>query len=233
MRTLEQPTPGAPRTQLLAGVPVRERTVDAAGISTSLVEGGDGSPLVLLHGPGESAAKWLRVLGPLADRHRVVAPDLPCHGASGTAEGGLDEARALAWVDDLVERTCSSPPVLVGHVLGGAIAARFAAARGDRLAGVVLVDSLGLARFRPAPRFALDLIRFQARPTRHSYKRFMRRCSFDLDGLRGELGERWEPSSTTTSSSRARRRRRRPRACCASSACRASRRPRSPASPFR
>jgi pimeloyl-ACP methyl ester carboxylesterase len=55
------------------------------------------------------------------------------------------------------------------------------------------VDSLGLARFRPAARFALTLIGFQARPTPRTYDRFMRQCSFDLDGLREQMGERWEP----------------------------------------
>jgi pimeloyl-ACP methyl ester carboxylesterase len=78
-------------------------------------------------------------------------------------------------------------------VLGGAIAARFAVDEGDRLRQLVLVDSLGLARFRPSPRFAATLVGFQARPTERTYNRFMRQCSFDLDGLREEMGERWEP----------------------------------------
>jgi pimeloyl-ACP methyl ester carboxylesterase len=57
----------------------------------------------------------------------------------------------------------------------------------------VLVDSLGLARFRPAPRFALTLVGFQARPSERTYNRFMRQCSYDLNGLREEMGELWEP----------------------------------------
>lgn len=83
--------------------------------------------------------------------------------------------------------------VLVGHVLGGAIAARFAITHGDRLDRLVLVDTFGLGRFRPAPRFALTLIGFQARPSERTYMRFMRQCSLDLDGLREQMGERWEP----------------------------------------
>jgi pimeloyl-ACP methyl ester carboxylesterase len=78
-------------------------------------------------------------------------------------------------------------------VLGGAIAARFAVRHGDRLSRLVLVDSLGLARFRPAPAFALTMLAFLARPTEGTYTRFMRQCSYDLDGVREELGERWEP----------------------------------------
>jgi pimeloyl-ACP methyl ester carboxylesterase len=135
----------------------------------------------------------MRVIPDLVRTHRVVAPDLPAHGASEVPDGPLDADRVLGWLDELIERTCSSPPVLVGHVLGGAIAARFAIDRGDRLARLVLVDALGLGRFRPAPKFVLTMVGFQARPSERTYNRFMRQCSFDLDGLREQMGERWEP----------------------------------------
>ena len=181
------------REQLLTGLEVTERRLTLGGISTSVLEGGAGPPLVLLHGPGEFAAKWMRVIPDLVTRHRVVAPDLPGHGASGADGGRLDADRIAAWLGELIERTCTAPPVLVGHVLGGAIAARFAVRRGDRLSQLVLVDTLGLGRFRPAPRFALTLIAFQARPNERTYDRFMRQCSFDLDGLREQMGERWAP----------------------------------------
>jgi pimeloyl-ACP methyl ester carboxylesterase len=181
------------RQKLLEGVPVSERRLELAGVSTAVLEGGDGPPLVLLHGPGEFGAKWMRVIPELVASHRVVAPDLPAHGASGVGERPLDAGLVLDWLGELIERTCPSPPVLVGHVLGGAIAARFAVERGERLDRLVLVDALGLARFRPAPGFALTLLGFQARPSERSYNRFMRQCSFDLDGLREQMGERWEP----------------------------------------
>ncbi len=181
------------REKLLEGIPVRERRLELAGISTAVLDGGDGAPIVLLHGPGEFAAKWMRIIPDLVTTHRVVAPDLPAHGASEAPDGSLDAAQVLDWLDELIERTCQSAPVLVGHVLGGALAARFAVDRGDRLSRLVLVDALGLGRFRPAPRFALTLLSFQARPTERTYQRFMRQCSFDLDALREQMGGRWEP----------------------------------------
>jgi pimeloyl-ACP methyl ester carboxylesterase len=181
------------REQLLTGIAVSERRLTLAGVSTAVLEGGDGPPVVLLHGPGEFAAKWMRVIPELVQTHRVIAPDLPGHGASDVNGGYLDADRMAAWLGELIERTCPSRPALVGHVLGGAIAARFAIDHGDRLRLLVLVDSLGLGRFRPSPRFALGLISFQARPTERTYNRFMRQCSFDLDALREQMGERWEP----------------------------------------
>jgi len=181
------------RERLLDGLPVTERRLELAGVSTSVLEGGSGAPVVLLHGPGEFAAKWRRVLPDLVTTHRVVAPDLPGHGVSKVTHGRLDVERVLAWLGELIERTCAAPPTLVGHVLGGAIAARFASRHGERLARLVLVDTLGLAPFRPAPKFALGMIGYLARPTERSYDRFMRQCSYDLDGLRDQMGEQWEP----------------------------------------
>ncbi len=181
------------RDRLLAGLEVEERRYTLAGISTAVLAGGVGSPVVLLHGPGEFAAKWWRVLPQLMQRHRVIAPDLPAHGSSQTSEERIDEARVLAWLGELIDRACPSPPTLVGHVLGGAIAARFAVEHGHRLDRLVLVDTLGLARFRPTLRFAATLIALQLRPNERAYDRFMNHCSADLPRLREDMGERWEP----------------------------------------
>jgi pimeloyl-ACP methyl ester carboxylesterase len=185
------------RARLLAGIPVTERRIDAAGIPTAVLEGGDGPPVVVLHGPGESAVNWRWTIPDLVATHRVVAPDLPAHGSSGTGPASLDADRVVAWLGDVLDATCVEPPILVGHALGGAIAARFAArAAGHslgRLRALVLVDALGLARFRPTPRFALGLVRFTSRPSERSFERFMRQCSHDADALRDRMGADWAP----------------------------------------
>lgn len=181
------------RQRLLTGLPVVERRIQLAGVSTAVLEGGAGQPLVLLHGPGEFAGNWMRVIPDLVQTYHVIAPDLPGHGASSVASGQVDADGVLAWLGGLIERTCPSPPALVGHVLGGALAARFAVRQSERLSHLVLVDSLGLAPFRPSAKFALSMLGFLVRPTTHTYERFMGQCSFDLDGLRTQMGEHWEP----------------------------------------
>lgn len=178
------------RERLLAGVPVSERRLALAGHRTAVLEGGDGPPVVLLHGAGEFAACWIRVIPELVLAHRVIAPDLPGHGASQPAGEPLDAAKVVAWLGELIERTCPSPPALVGHLLGGAIAARFAIEHPDRLSRLVLVDTSGLGRFWPTPRYALALLTFTARPAEGTQERLFRQCMVDLDGLREQLGER-------------------------------------------
>jgi pimeloyl-ACP methyl ester carboxylesterase len=185
-----------PRERLLAAMPVAERRLELAGISTAVLEGGDGPPAVLLHGPGGVAAEWMRVIPDLVRTNRVIAPDLPGHGASEVRDGRLDAARVLAWLGELIESTCTAPPALVGHLLGGAIAARFASGESDRLSALVLVNPLGLAGFRPPPTFAFALVRHMARPTERSFDRLWRGCVADLDGLSRQMGEGWDSLST-------------------------------------
>jgi pimeloyl-ACP methyl ester carboxylesterase/ubiquinone/menaquinone biosynthesis C-methylase UbiE len=180
------------RERLLAGLPVTERRLQLNGVSTAVLEGGDGPPVVLLHGPGEYGAKWLRVIPNLVTTHRVIAPDLPGHGTSEVIDGPLDVDGMLAWLDDLIECTCPTAPALVGHILGGAIAARFASNRRERLSRLVLVDALGLAAFQPTPDFGLALTTFISEPTEDTHDRLWSRCAFDFDAMRNRLGERWE-----------------------------------------
>jgi pimeloyl-ACP methyl ester carboxylesterase len=191
--TIRDPSPGDSRERLLTDLPVTERRLQLAGVSTAVLEGGDGSPIVLLHGPGESALWWMRIVPDLVTTHHVIVPDLPGHGASEVTDSALDAESVIAWLDELIARTCSTPPTLVGHLLGGAIAARFATAHDAQLERLVLVNSLGLGRFRPSPRFAFGLVRFLVRPTDRAYHRFLDQCLIDRDGLIDEMGDDWEP----------------------------------------
>lgn len=189
--TAAQLSDTGPRGLLLRSLPLTERHLELAGIATAVLEGGEGPPLVLLHGPGEHAAKWLRIVPDLVKTHRVVAPDLPGHGASAAIEGAIDTDRVLAWLGELIARTCESPPILVGQIIGGAIAARFAAAHGDRLSGLVLSDSLGLAPFQPTPEFGAALMAFATEPSAEHHDRLWHYCAFDLEALRNRMGENW------------------------------------------
>ncbi len=180
------------RERLIAATPLSERHQELAGVPTAILEAGDGPPLVLLHGQGEFWGVWLPVIDDLARRHRVVIADLPGHGATGVGQGRLDAGTTLGWVDELIDATCPTPPVLVGHLLGGAIAARYAVPHGDRLARLILVDTLGLAWFRPSPRFAIPMVRFVARPTERSRDRLFHQCFVDFDRTGTNFGDHWE-----------------------------------------
>lgn len=180
------------RARLLSTISLAERTLDLAGVQTAVLEGGDGPPVVLLHGPGEYAAKWVRVFPELAKSHRVIAPDMPGHGNSVVSGGPIEADRVLDWLGALIKHTCATPPILVGQILGGAIAARFSGRDVDRLSRLVLVDALGLAHFRPAPKFGQALTDFLTSPDEKTHDGLWRYCAFDLDRLRERMGESWD-----------------------------------------
>ncbi|CAN5495704.1 alpha/beta hydrolase [soil metagenome] len=181
------------REKLLSGLPVVENQYLLAGMPTTVLEGGKGLPLILLHGPGESAIWWMRVIPELVSHYQVIAPDLPGHGASGWPEEVPDADHVLSWLSELIDNTCADPPVLIGHVLGGAIATRFAIKAPKKLAHLIVVDSLGLASFRPAPLFAFELLRFMIRPNEKSYLRFLPQCMYNVNELSSKMGKMGTP----------------------------------------
>lgn len=180
------------RARLLATIPVTERRLELAGISTAVLEGGAGPPLVLLHGPGEYAAKWRTIVPQLVQSRRIVAPDLPGHGVSIVPEGAIEAGRVLDWLDALIRETCPSPPALVAQILGGAIAARFASRNSDRLSQLVLSDTLGLVPFEPAPAFGRALAEYLACPNEETHDGLWRHCALDLGRLRARMGHDWD-----------------------------------------
>lgn len=180
------------RARLVAAAPLTERSEVLAGITTTIMEGGDGPPMVLLHGQGEHWGVWLTVVRDLVRTHRVVVADLPGHGGSLEIAGTLDAGTVLDWVDGLIDTACDGPPVVAGHLLGGGIAARYAVRRPDRLAHLVLVDTLGLQWFRPKLQFALPMVRFMVRPTRRSRDRLFNECFVDFDQVGERFGEVWD-----------------------------------------
>jgi pimeloyl-ACP methyl ester carboxylesterase len=192
---IERPTTSSDDlAQLLEGTPVTERRLDIAGVSTWLIEGGDGPPVVLLHGQGGFAAMWGGIIPHLVGNHRVIAPDLPGLGRSEVKAGPPGADMVLRWLGELIEQTCATPPVLMGASLGGSIAARFAAHHGDRLAGLVLVAAGGLSGgVRPAPGVLFALVRHNVRPSQRTARRMLRHVTVDPERVRRQMGERWEP----------------------------------------
>jgi pimeloyl-ACP methyl ester carboxylesterase len=179
------------RATAAAGLAVEDRRLQVAGIPTAVLEGGDGPPLVLLHGPIANGLHWLRVLPALTPRHRVVVPDLPGQGETGQTAGGTRE-EVLEWLDALVEETCDGRAAVVGVTLGGAVAAWYAAEHPERVDRLVLVDALGLAPFAPAPRFGAALNAFLAGPGGETYDGLWNVCAFDFDPMRAAMGTSWE-----------------------------------------
>jgi pimeloyl-ACP methyl ester carboxylesterase len=125
------------------------------GLEIQYETAGTRSPAVcLVHGTGGSAGVWRRQLEGLADLVRVIAVDLPGHGASeGTAPSRIEDSASL--VARLLDALGVGRVVIGGHSMGGAIAQQFALDYPARLDGLVLIGTG--ARLRVLPRL-LDLL---------------------------------------------------------------------------
>jgi 2-hydroxymuconate-semialdehyde hydrolase len=172
------------RQRLLAGVPVTERRLDVAGVSTAVLEAGDGPPLVLLQGGIEcGGVYWAPVISRLAERHRVIVPDVPGLGESEPV-ARLDAAAFTDWFAELLRETCDDKPALIAHSLGGSLAARFAAAHGDLLRRLVIYAAPGIGRYGMPLGLRVVAVRFGLRPTERNAERFDRWAFFDFDQAR-------------------------------------------------
>ena len=106
--------------------------------------GSGDTTLVLLHGFGESLMGWRAVADRLAERYRVVLLDLPGFGLSEKpAAGPWDLGAMHARLAAFVARWTEGPVVVVGHSMGGELAASLALADTMRIVGAVLIAPAG------------------------------------------------------------------------------------------
>jgi pimeloyl-ACP methyl ester carboxylesterase len=120
-----------------------EETILVGGVPVHTWVGGQGAPLLVLHGAGGNRG-WTRSMASLAERHTVWAPTHPGFGASGDAEWmeGIDDlARFYLWFLDVMGL---SRVHLLGHSIGGWTAAELATMRPDAIDRLVLVSPTGL-----------------------------------------------------------------------------------------
>jgi pimeloyl-ACP methyl ester carboxylesterase len=123
--------------------------VEIAGVRTYVADAGDGPPILLIHGYGDTADGWRRVVPGLLRDHRVVALDMPPFGRSDEPPKGklLDfYSEFFPTFLDEVELDCAT---VIGHSLGGAVALRLAVENPDRVDRLGLVAPAGLGNAPP------------------------------------------------------------------------------------
>ena len=140
---------------------LEHHAVDAGGVSLNVYALGNpaAKPVIALHGMRDVALSLLPVAERLAQRYRVLLPDLRGHGRSDRP----GSYAMPAYIFDLhrtVEHFQVTPVALLGPSLGGQIVARFAAMFPELVAAAIIVEGLGPPT-RPTPATAGDALRME------------------------------------------------------------------------
>ncbi len=101
-------------------------TVTVNGIEMHYVIGGEGDPVVLVHGWPQTWREWEEIMPTLAEDYTVIAVDLRGAGASEIAERGYDKRTLAADIHELVLALDLAPIHYVGHDIGGMVGYAFA-----------------------------------------------------------------------------------------------------------
>lgn len=118
------------------------RVVQAAGHTIHLLEGGQGEPVVLLHGIFAEKDHWVDMARSLDGRWRVIAPDLPGYGASTRdLRQPYDYAAQVERLRVLLDTLGLQRVHLAGNSMGGTIAALFAIRHPQRVASVAFIGA--------------------------------------------------------------------------------------------
>src|SRR5262245_54550939 len=122
-------------------VPV-DRYVVVGSVNACYWSEGEGTPVVLLHGLGGSAAGWLPSFEALATQHRVYAPDLLGHGyTAGPEDASYNHTELVEFVLHFMTALKIDCAHIIGHSLGGLIALRLAMENQTLVNKMVLLDS--------------------------------------------------------------------------------------------
>jgi pimeloyl-ACP methyl ester carboxylesterase len=125
-----------------------QRWVSVEGTPVNTISLGEGPPLVFVHGLSGSWPNWLEQLPVLADRHRVLAVDLPGFGHSPMPAGQISISGYARILDGLLGQLGIDAAAVVGNSMGGFIAAELAIAYPQRVERLVLISAAGISTHR-------------------------------------------------------------------------------------
>ncbi len=136
---------------------LEERFAEVRGARLRYLVGGEGRPLVLVHGLGGSAANWLALAPLLLPGRRLLVPELPGHGGSEPLPAAPSLNAYADRIGLLLEAEGFALAPLVGHSLGGAISLRLAIRRPESVSGLVLAGAAGISSSLRRVRYGLTI----------------------------------------------------------------------------
>ncbi len=167
------------------------RLVEIAGVDTFVYDYGSGSPILFIHGYGDTADGWRMTIPEVITSHRIIAFDLPPFGRSEDPKRTNPTPLLVDFYKEffleLYEKLGLKKATVVGHSLGGTVALELALDRPELVDRLVVVAPAGLGKHPPLwwyflaylskPMSALPItpVDFAPRLVRQSVKSFAER----------------------------------------------------------
>lgn len=163
----------------------KEKTIIIKGIPVVYFrEGKKGTPLILLHGWGQSKETWIKVMKKLGKTHPTYALDMQGFGKTPLGNNIFDLEDYSDILEEFINKNKIKKAIFLGHSFGGKIAVQFALTHKRKIAKLIIYSSNILAKkgfFEIVTSFGIGILdsRFLAVPIRiylyfrtKSYKRF-------------------------------------------------------------
>jgi pimeloyl-ACP methyl ester carboxylesterase len=123
------------------GPPFKVQSIPVDGDTVSVSVGGNGPPVVLLHGYAETSQMWKPLAAKLKTRFTIIAPDLPGIGDSSIPKTGIDMKTSAERIHAAVRALGYSKVRVVGHDIGLMVAYAYAAMYPQEVEKLVLMDA--------------------------------------------------------------------------------------------
>ena len=125
---------------------IHRKKIKVGELDIHYFTGGQGDPLVVIHGGGAGADSWVQNVAELSQHYKIYVPDLPGFGHSQTMEGDYGISEFVGFLEDFTHSLGLKRFHLVGHSIGGGIALRYALKFPHRISKLVLVSSMFLGK---------------------------------------------------------------------------------------
>jgi pimeloyl-ACP methyl ester carboxylesterase len=120
---------------------IASRTAEVDGVRLHYLTAGQGPVVILLHGYAETSRMWRPIIPVLAERFKVIAPDLPGIGDSAIPANGVDLKTAAMRVHGLARALGVEKARVVGHDIGLMVAYAYAAQFSAEVEKLVVMDA--------------------------------------------------------------------------------------------
>jgi pimeloyl-ACP methyl ester carboxylesterase len=137
-----------------------QKQVEVDGVRIRVLDTGEGTPVLLLHGFLDSSYTWRALIPRLQDRYRVVALDLPGFGYSDKPDETFSLGDYSSVVVGVLDQLGIDRAFIVGNSMGGSVALRIAIDSPERVRGLVPIDP-GTPRDEGEPFGPMNLLKMR------------------------------------------------------------------------